>query len=460
MRVVIFGTGLYCENRINSIEDKVNIVAFIDNNPVLWGRKRKEIPIFAPNLIKNMQYDKIILMSLSFDEMKKQLLDMGILEEKIKSYEEVYAELNNGKLEIYFDKIKKNGGKKILIALHMMGYHCVANIALYTARVLQERGYQVTLIAANGDKRFIKSVTEKGFLVFIYGGIFCAEIEEMFWLQYFDYVIVNTYSMMRFALNVSKIKPSFWWLHESKDVYKRRLEISDTFTISELDMLNIYAVSNVARKNFNDCYPNIRIECLEYGIPEKNVSKITSKNKMIFAIIGYVSEIKGQDVLLDAIAKLSNYEKEKIEVWIIGKIGDDSYSQKIKSIAKNEESIKILGELNSDEMEEAYSRIDVVVCASRQDSFPTVIVEGMMYGRVCITTDVTGIASHIENGRNGFVCQSEDAGNLCSKIKWILSNKKSLKKIGENARKTYLEYFTMKDFGDRIEKIISSAFAF
>lgn len=454
MRVIIFGTGLYCENRINSIESKVEIVAFIDNNPVLWGRKRKEIAILAPESIKSMQYDRIILMSLSYDEMKKQLLDMGISEEKITSYEEFYAEVNKGKLEIFFNKIKRNDGKKILIALHTMGYHGVANIVLYTARALQELKYQVTIIAANGDERFIKRVTEEGFPVFIYGGIFCAEIEEMFWIQYFDYVIVNTYSMMKFALNVSKIKPTFWWLHESKNAYKCNAEMRNKFDASELNKLNIYAVSSVVRKYFNDYYPNVRVELLEYGIPDKNILKEHSKSKLIFAIIGYVSRIKGHDILLDAVRKLNSYEKKMIEVWIIGRIGEDNFSQRIKKISEDEPYIKMMGEFNNIEMENVYSQIDIVINPSRQDAFPTVIAEGMMYEKVCITTEATGMAAIIKDGENGFVCKTENAEDLCDRIKWILSNRECLKQIGKNARETYLEHFTIKKFGERLEKII------
>ena len=193
-----------------------------------------------------------------------------------------------------------------------------------------------------------------------------------------------------------------------------------------------------------------------HGIPDKNINHLTKKNKekLIFAIIGYVSKIKGQDIFINAIKKLSDIEKEGVEFWIIGKIGDDIYSQEIKKFAEQECSIKILGEFNQDEMEKAYSHIDVVINSSRQDVFPTVIAEGLMYGKVCITTDVTGMAPLIKNGENGFVCKSDDAEDLCSRIRWILLHRDVCEKIEKNARQTYLEHFTMEKFSNRLEAII------
>ena len=459
MRIIVFGTGVFCENRINCIENKVEIVAFIDNNASLWGKKKKEVFILSPSSVKELQYDRIILMSISCDEMKKQLLNMGIEEEKISYFEEFYAEIRKGELEIHFDNVKNIGGKKVLITVYRMTYGGIPVIALNTARALQQKGYQVVIAAVIGNKEFIRIVTKEGILVYIYGGLFDKKIDEIFWIHRFDYVIVNSCSMMKFAMrlamNISSIKPCFFWIHEPTISYKCRYKEAN---ILELCRLNIFAVSEVAKRIFEGYYPNSKVKCLEYGITDKkkNISLKKEKNKLIFAIIGHVHEIKGQDILLEAVRKLNNREKNLIEIWIIGKISENSFCQKIKAIAKNELSVRILGEFNRYEMEKAYSEIDVVVNASRQDVFPTVVAEGMMYGKVCITTDITGMAPLISDGENGFVCKSENAEDLCEKITWILSNKELLDNIGENARLTYLRYFTIEGFGDRLDKIISS----
>lgn len=460
MRIVIFGTGMYCDRRLDNINKNVEIVAFVDNNDVLWGEKKNGIPISSPGSIKDMQYDVVVLMSLSSDEMKKQLLNIGVERKKIKYYEEFRAEQGSEKIEVYFDYFKKCDGKKVLLAIHELGYHGASNIALYTARALCQRGYQVTIIAADGDEKYIKTVIKEGFLVLVYGGLYGAKIEEMFWLKEFDYVITYTYSMMNFAINIGKIKPGFWWLHESKDRYKHRYEKVGDLDISELNKLNIFAVSEVARKNFNECYPNVEVKCLKYGIPDKNKllknknKLLKNKNKLVFAVIGYVNKIKGQDILLDAIEKLSEMEKKEAEFWIIGRIGEDTFGQKIRSVSIMNPNVKILGEFNSDQMIEAFSEIDVVVNPSRQDVFPTVIAEGMMNGKICITTDVTGMAPLIIEGENGFVCKSENVEDLCNKIRWIINNRDICESIKTRARKTYLDNFTMEKFADRLEEIM------
>lgn len=105
-------------------------------------------------------------------------------------------------------------------------------------------------------------------------------------------------------------------------------------------------------------------------------------------------------------------------------------------------------------MDEIYSYIDVVLNPSRQDTGPIVVTEGMMYSKVCVTTNVTGMAQYIEDGKNGFICNVEDPDSLHQKISWIISHKDELNKIRKNARLTYEKYFTMEKFGERLEKAL------
>ena len=116
--------------------------------------------------------------------------------------------------------------------------------------------------------------------------------------------------------------------------------------------------------------------------------------------------------------------------------------------------IKVWGELTRSQIYDLFPYIDVVVCSSRIDSLPIAITEGMMYGKVCITTYGTGIADYICNEKNGFIVSAEDADALREKIEWIIVNKDKLKEIGINARKTYEKYFNMEVFGRNLENIL------
>lgn len=457
MQVVIFGLGVYYNLRKNNINQNTKIVAFIDNNSDLWGKTNEGISIFSPSSIIQIQYDKILLMSRKSNEMKKQLLEMGISRKKIMYYEEFLAEVKRGKLEIFYGKRSCSSNKKrILIIFPILGFHGVSMISLYTAKALQKKGYQVSFAVSDKDKKALSESINNDISVIVHGGLYYIKSYEMFWIREFDFVIINSYELINVAIEVNKIKPCIWWLHDPLFAYKGMFERYDYIENDDLKKINIFAVSDVAQKCFKKYYPDTKINLLKYGIEDKRITVEKNNRKLIFAIIGYVCEIKAQDVFMSAINKISKKKKKDIEFWIIGNIGNNAFQQEIKIAAESDSSIKILGDLDRNEMNKVYSKIDVIVNPSREDACPTVVVEGMMYGRVCITSDETGIAPFIKNGNNGFVCKAGDDEDLYEKINWILLHKNRLKDIGKMARITYETNFTLEKLRKSLEKIMEN----
>ena len=174
--------------------------------------------------------------------------------------------------------------------------------------------------------------------------------------------------------------------------------------------------------------------------------------KTIFAIIGYVCELKAQDIFIKAIKRMKN--KDNAEFWIIGNMTDDEYCNSIRKATEENPAIKIMGMLTREQIYQVFPGIDVVVCPSREDCLPIVMTEAMMFGKICIATDGTGTADFITEGENGFIVPVEDVSALRNKMEWILENKNQLEQIGKNARKTYEQYFSMEVFGDNLERAL------
>lgn len=84
VKIVIFGTGLFYENRKDSLE-KDTIVAYIDND--INKQNSSKWKIYDPKYILQIDFDYVVIMSKAYNEMEKQLLDYGISKEKIVSYD-------------------------------------------------------------------------------------------------------------------------------------------------------------------------------------------------------------------------------------------------------------------------------------------------------------------------------------------------------------------------------------
>ena len=89
-----------------------------------------------------------------------------------------------------------------------------------------------------------------------------------------------------------------------------------------------------------------------------------------------------------------------------------------------------------------------------EETMSIVTTEGMMYGKLCIVSDRTGMADYIKEGENGFICKVGDVVNLYEKIRYIIHNREKLLEIGKRARKTYEEYFTMDRFEENLNRCV------
>lgn len=84
MKAIIFGATLSAKSYYEEINEKYDIIAFCDNDKDKWEKTIWGKIIISPDKIKNMQFDEIIIISLSASEtIKKQLIQIGVSESKI-----------------------------------------------------------------------------------------------------------------------------------------------------------------------------------------------------------------------------------------------------------------------------------------------------------------------------------------------------------------------------------------
>lgn len=458
MRIIIFGVGEVYKKCKNDIGIEDSIVAFIDNKVQLQGEKINGIEIYSPMQIHKLSYDVIVIMSNSFIEMKNQLLQMDCNEEDIIPYMEYVSWQKKGEMQFFFADNPKKYKKNCLIITYSLGYHGSAITAVYTALELLERGYEIVIAAPDGDKQFINEFSKRGITFFIYPNLKFARWGEMTWIEKFQTIIVNTYPMILCALEISEHRKVAVWLHESDNTYPSMAFWKDKIikNVSNPN-LSIYAVSNVAKKNFIKNVAECKINVLPYGIPDSNKEKPQKKTKLVFAIIGTIFPIKQQLLYLSAIEFLDRAYQEDNVFLIIGENGEDTaYVEKVEKKIEDLrlKGVKLIGGLEKEQMEKKYKEIDVVVVASSQETMSLVATEAMMHEKVCIVCDAAGMAEFIEHRKNGLIYKTNDVKSLSEQMTYCIENRYELEKIGRNARSTYCKNFTMKMFGNRIEKEI------
>lgn len=458
MKVLIFGTGNYYEQYSAIIYEQDEVVGLLDNNPDKWGSTIDGVKVYSPNGFSHMQYDKIILLSVHDIEMYKQLVDNGIPYNKVMYWKEYYARIIPSAYTFINEQKPLTDKKSVLIITTNLSYNGGSLAAVYAANALSMRGYYVVIAAPDANADFLREHADKGMGFIIYPKLPYVDGESLSFVQTFDVVIVNVFQMIQCACVISRIKPTMWWIHEPGETYEsiysetlcrfHQYAVGDDFR-----KMSIYAVSDIARRNFHAFFPKASVGLLPYGIPDENHHIAgQEEGKLIFAVVGYIHERKGQDIFIDAIRSMKEYKEGGAEYWLIGKNLENDFGNRIRAAAFKEPTIKIWGEMTREKMRDLYKEIDIIVCPSREETMSIVVTEGMMYGKPCIVSDNTGMADYITDGENGIICKAGDSMDLRLKMRWCMEHRNQLQTLGRNARTTYEKFFSLEKFGDRLHE--------
>lgn len=461
LKIIVFGSGVIYRRYAAVLKSHCEIIAIIDNNDHInyGGVYIDGYPVYKPEKINDFEYDKVVIASTFIYDMRQQLLSLGVPEEKIISCDRFASILNRGQIiEISSNPINDVHKKKVIVLAYTMNLNGGSMAAVYAAYTLNSLGFDVTVGAAEIDTKIQNDLNAKGISVAIIKGIFCPGESEKEYLKKYDLAIVNVYQNLPILACISSEIKCIWWIHESISTIKQYYSEYRYISTGFLKHINIYAVSSVAKVNMLKYYPGINIKILTCGIPDEflktnNIPKVSSD--IVFGVIGGLSRIKGQDIMIDAIKIFNSISNVKAQFLFIGDVLNTSFSREVQSKAKGINNIKFVGLLDRNQMKAEYDNIDVVVSSSREETLSLVIVEGMMLKKVCIAPDKAGVSDYMINGFDGFVYKTGDAEDLARSMIYVTENYQNLKSVRENARKTYLRNFSINMFEKNLKEIVN-----
>jgi glycosyltransferase involved in cell wall biosynthesis len=153
-----------------------------------------------------------------------------------------------------------------------------------------------------------------------------------------------------------------------------------------------------------------------------------------------LNALKGQDVLLEALGGFDG----KWELSLIGAFLEThvSYGNLLRARARKIErdnpnsKVKFMGWHERDRIKEELGGCDVFVLPSRNEACPIALLEAMAMGKICIASNVGGIAELISSPELGYLIASEQPESLLSALTAVRSmDRESVVSMGEKARK-------------------------
>ncbi len=156
-------------------------------------------------------------------------------------------------------------------------------------------------------------------------------------------------------------------------------------------------------------------------------------DRKIILFIGSLIQIKGIDILLRAFANMS--EKNHSNLVIIGK-GELDYQ--LKALAKKlriESRVHFIGSRKHDEIPLWLNACDVFCLPSRNEGFPTAIVEALACGRPVVATKVGGIPEAVTNDTLGILVEPDNSEELAATLNKALEKEWNYQAIAEYGKR-------------------------
>lgn len=424
---------------------------FIDNNRLLWGNSYEGIPIYAPDRLKKQENDYIAVTCKDEETICRQLLEMGIEENKIlygnhkiRNYL-FYCAARNDKPEDYI-RLKRMTGSCPGVVFDLQNGMVLGGVEAWTyelAGQLKKQGVGGVYLTTDNT---LTGPVNKTYPAHIFRYTECTGQKE---------IIESGVSAIAENLPCTVIcnfpQYIFWSACIAKRRYPEQVRI---IAVQHSDDETYYEAYGLWQEYIDCCLvisSFIEDKLITYGM-EKNkimlvgwhvscdeiLDRSWSKEELPIQI-GYAGRVtvtlKRADLLLEAALKL----REKGIRFCLNIAGTGDYMETLLERIREEELsgyVRLAGYIDRKEIPDFWKKQDIMISCSEREGHSISQAEAMAAGAVPVITDVSGARDDVTDGYNGFVVPVNDLKVLVDRICVLYHNRGRTKQMGIYAHET------------------------
>lgn len=201
----------------------------------------------------------------------------------------------------------------------------------------------------------------------------------------------------------------------------------------------ITCVSNYIKKDRRNVFPEKSvviyngINFSDFEKTEKNIDirekhNIPAESKIIFSI-GRISEMKG---FQDVIRLIPRFLDQGVDVRYIIAGDDDGYKSELEKLIRQlkvEKAVVFVGFLKLEAKKQSLEQCDLFAIPSLWEPFGLVALEGMLYNKTIITSNIGGLEEILKDYKNKILINGENIVENILKFEPKMADKNILKKF-------------------------------
>lgn len=169
------------------------------------------------------------------------------------------------------------------------------------------------------------------------------------------------------------------------------------------------------------------------GIPE---------DKVIIGLVGSIEHRKGHDLLLEAVRRLPQEQREKVHIVFLGSSKNGKTVDWLNGEMERSGLRPHISWFQYQPPEVFYKIFDIFAAPSRKEGFPLVTIEAMLSGCCCVRSNTEGASEQIEDGKSGFIFESENVEQLSGILGRLVEDAALRKEVAKAGREKALREFT------------------
>jgi glycosyltransferase involved in cell wall biosynthesis len=203
-----------------------------------------------------------------------------------------------------------------------------------------------------------------------------------------------------------------------------------------------------------------RFEEARAAFEREDAERGTTQRPLRVGIVGELSEVKNQEDFVRAAALLAEEFGASVEFLIVG---DEAARSGIygawleKLIVRHQltESVRLLG--RREDVAPLIASLDVLVSASRTESFGMVLAEAAACGVPVVATATEGAREIVADGATGWIVPIGDVRALASAVALMLRYEELRRSLGSRARSVARERFGLERMVAETERVYAEA---
>jgi glycosyltransferase involved in cell wall biosynthesis len=225
----------------------------------------------------------------------------------------------------------------------------------------------------------------------------------------------------------------------------------------------VVATSGWTRRWLLDTYglPPERVHVAAPGVDAAELAEPTTGGGELLCVGAY-TQAKGYDVLLSALAIVRDLPWRCVCVGTHS--GDSSYVDHLRRAASTagvDDRVCFTGPLTGGDLDRAYANADVLVLATRAETYGMVVTEALARGLPVIATVVGGLPEALghapDGGRPGLLVPPGDPWRFAVALRLWLTDADLRERLGQAARERRSTLARWSDTSDRISRVLAEA---